>query len=56
VDGLGLDSLALTELAVALIEEYPESDYVRSVDRDWGATSAGQLFQESVRPRRRVAQ
>lgn len=51
IGDLGLDSLALVELVVTLVERY---EMVRLVDeleqRDWTTTTVGQLFDEAHRP------
>jgi acyl carrier protein len=46
VQDLKLDSLALVELVVELLERHPESRLSTHLDeRDWESTTVGQLFE-----------
>ena len=50
VADLGLDSLALAEVIVGLIEKYAPPSLVRDVDgREWERLTVGELYSECVR-------
>jgi acyl carrier protein len=50
IEDLGLDSLALTELVVLLIDEYDMASLYKSLEtRSWADTTVAQLFDEAVR-------
>jgi acyl carrier protein len=52
---LGLDSLALAELGVALRETYETPDRAIQLDgRDWETVTAGQLFEDFTGSRLRA--
>jgi acyl carrier protein len=47
LDGLGLDSLSLTELIVMLIDQYGMDSLSERLEaRDWSRITAGQLYDE----------
>jgi hypothetical protein len=49
VADLALDSLALAELVMSLIERYAPASMVRDLeDHDWGRMTAGTLFDECM--------
>lgn len=54
VEQLQLDSLALTELVVSLLDAYPSSRFAHHLDgRNWATTTADELFQDCINDSRR---
>ena len=49
VEDLGLDSLALTEVIVFVLERYNPASFRQLEDRTWEGVTARQLFDECMR-------